>query len=117
MMLAKHYRVTVTAFILLFAFTSHASACSSSAECAEWAVKNCACGVPATCIGITAQNSNGSCQCYGAQGSCKSSSDNDTANDPTVIYNTPHRRRAAPVKRNTVRKNQGIESVEIEKTR
>lgn len=67
-------------------------ACQSDADCMQWAESNCACGVRATCIGLTSQSQTGHCQCYGASGNCKA----DTEEAASDTYVVPGRRRVAP---------------------
>ncbi len=114
-MMKQPLRLMLYALMLITAAPLYASTCTSNADCNEWGPKHCECGVHATCIGITEQNKSGYCQCYGAQGSCKTTSES-IESTTNVIHHSPHRR-TAPVRRNAVRENQGIESVEIERSR
>ncbi|MDF1685024.1 MAG: hypothetical protein P1U36_10275 [Legionellaceae bacterium] len=92
------HQMISTCTLILMLNVSAAHACQSNTDCSQWSETNCACGVRATCIGLTAQNKTGYCQCYGAQGNCKA----DTVKDVTNPYVAPGRRvapRAAPIRR------------------
>lgn len=83
---------------LIFMINTSAYACLNDADCSQWADTHCACGVRATCIGLTTENQTGYCQCYGAQGNCKA----NTIEDVTTPYVVPGRRVApgvAPARR------------------
>jgi len=85
----------ISACSLILMINVSANACQNDTDCSKWAETQCACGVHATCIGLTAQTPTGHCQCYGAQGNCKA----NTIEDVTTPYVVPGRRvapRATP---------------------
>ncbi|MCH9756688.1 MAG: hypothetical protein K0U37_05830 [Gammaproteobacteria bacterium] len=69
---------------LFFSVGLYAMSCGGDGDCNKWAESSCACGVSARCNGITAQNKNGTCQCFGAEGKCDRGDDTDTYVAPGV---------------------------------
>lgn len=117
------FRTATFFFAVFFSLNVHAMSCAKHADCNKWESKNCACGVSAICQGITEQNPSGACQCYGAQGHCKSNeaaaSEDDGRELHPAAVRARTRARRAPARRNAVQDNYDgeIQSVEIQRSR
>ncbi|MDF1677810.1 MAG: hypothetical protein P1U32_03860 [Legionellaceae bacterium] len=104
----------VSVLLVLFSLNLHARGCGGDNDCNKWSETNCACGVSARCNGLTAQNTTGTCQCFGAAGNCNKATDDDAAVYAVPAGRVPVRRGAAPVRRGAAR---GYVDVDVSKSR
>lgn len=111
----KKYHWMVTTAILLFSVNLYAFSCTSNADCNSWEASNCACGVQATCQGITQDSPSGNCQCYGAQGSCSQNTQETAEPQAVPRAATPYRRGHGAARRGVRRNNSNVQSVEIDR--
>lgn len=87
----------MVALLFLFSFGVYAQTCTHDIDCETWAPDHCACGVHAACKGATEKKPEGTCRCFGAEGTCYPSSKSSVR-----IRGANPKIRTAPIRRNAV---------------